>query len=88
MILRIRYQEHVAPLGSQLMSHDQQQPLGVVGPAGQLIVQKTTPLLKGSIVRWGDAEDQSCLIAPLTDSQLTVPEQTTFKIITVECKAQ
>lgn len=88
VILRIRYQEHVAPLGSQLMSHDQQQPLGVVGPAGQLIVQKTTPLLKGSIVRWGDAEDQSCLIAPLTDSQLTVPEQTTFKIITVECKAQ
>ena len=87
VILRIRYQEQVAPLGSQLMSHDRQ-PLGVVGPAGQLIVQHTTPLLNGSIVRWGDAHDQSCMIEPLTHSQLTVPEKTTFKIIPVECKVQ
>lgn len=59
-----------------------------MGPAGQLIVQHTTPLLNGSIVRWGDAHDQSCMIEPLTHSQLTVPEQTTFKIIPVECKVQ
>lgn len=87
VILRIRYQEQTAPLGSQLMSHDQHI-LGIVDPAGQLIVQETSPLLKGSIVRWGDAHDQSCLIEPLTESQLTVPEHTTFKIIAVECKAQ
>lgn len=84
VILRIRYQQQAAALGSQLIGHDQQN-IGVVGAGGQLIAQQTAPLLQQSTLRWGSAEHERCVIQPLQQDQLIVDKNEHFKIINLEC---
>lgn len=74
------------PIGSQLLKNDGSL-LGIMGQSNQVILENKNDVFEQPLkIVWGTEMNQSCIIAPIPDSNLKqIKQNYQFKIFNVEC---